>query len=108
MKKKITAKLELLSRERSAFDIGRCPSRAIQQNFVFITHAHLDHIGGLPMYVASRSLYNLKPPTVFVPPCIKEDVVKLFDIHRTMGNVELNLDLVALDVDVFLRDNMCT
>lgn len=29
---------------KSAFDIGRCPSRAVQQNFVFITHAHLDHI----------------------------------------------------------------
>lgn len=29
---------------KCAFDIGRCPSRAIQQNFLFITHAHLDHI----------------------------------------------------------------
>lgn len=29
---------------KSAFDIGRCPSRAIQQNCLFITHAHLDHI----------------------------------------------------------------
>ena len=29
---------------KCAFDIGRCPSRAIQQSFVFITHAHLDHI----------------------------------------------------------------
>lgn len=50
------------------------------------------------MYIASRGLYNLKPPTVFVPPCIKDDVEKLLDVHRTMGQVELNVDLVALDV----------
>lgn len=27
-----------------AFDIGRCPARAVHQDFLFITHAHLDHI----------------------------------------------------------------
>lgn len=50
------------------------------------------------MYVASRGLYSLSPPTVFVPPCIKEDVEKLLEIHRSMGQVELEVDLVALDV----------
>jgi len=27
-----------------AFDIGRCPPRAVSQNFLLISHAHMDHI----------------------------------------------------------------
>lgn len=50
------------------------------------------------MYIATRGLYNLKPPTIFVPPRIKDDVGKLIDIHRSMSQVELNVDLVALEV----------
>jgi ribonuclease Z len=50
-----------------AFDIGRCPQHAIWQDFLFISHAHLDHIGGLPMYVATRGLFRMRPPTIFVP-----------------------------------------
>lgn len=29
---------------RLAFDIGRCPHRAISQDFLFISHSHMDHI----------------------------------------------------------------
>lgn len=50
------------------------------------------------MYVASRGLYNLEPPKIFVSPSIKEDVEKLLEIHRTMGQVELNVELIPLDV----------
>lgn len=50
------------------------------------------------MYIGSRGLYNLKPPTVFVPPCIKDDVEKLLDVHKKLGQVELNVELVALDI----------
>jgi ribonuclease Z len=81
-----------------AFDIGRCPQRAVSQDFLFISHAHLDHIGGLPMYVATRGLYRLRPPTIFVPKYLRELVEQLFDVHRAMDQSELKHTLIPLDV----------
>ncbi|KAK2399694.1 tRNase Z TRZ1 [Trifolium repens] len=81
-----------------AFDIGRCPPRAVSQDFLLISHAHMDHIGGLPMYVATRGLYRMKPPTIIVPISVKEDVEKLFEIHRKMDHSELKHNLIGLDV----------
>ncbi|KAK4735308.1 hypothetical protein R3W88_009569 [Solanum pinnatisectum] len=48
----------------------------------------MDHIGGLPMYVATRSLYRMRPPTI----------IKLFEAHRAMDHSELNHTLIRLDV----------
>ena len=41
------------------FDTGRCPQRAVYQRHVFISHSHMDHIGGLPFHVATRYMKTL-------------------------------------------------
>jgi ribonuclease Z len=47
-----------------AFDIGRCPQCAVSQEFLFVSYGHLDHIGGLPMYVASGGSSGcVRPPS---------------------------------------------
>ena len=50
------------------------------------------------MYVATRGLFSMKPPTIFVPKEIKREVEKLFDVHRVMDQSELKHNLVGLDV----------
>ena len=36
------------------FDTGRCPQRSVFQRHVLISHAHLDHIGGLAHHICTR------------------------------------------------------
>lgn len=50
------------------------------------------------MYVASRGLFSLKPPTVVVPSSVKEDVERLFEVHRKMDGSELKVNLIGMDV----------
>lgn len=50
------------------------------------------------MYVATRGLYSMKPPTIFVPRSIKEHVEKLFEVHRAMDQSELKHNLIGLNV----------
>ncbi|TVU33023.1 hypothetical protein EJB05_24802 [Eragrostis curvula] len=81
-----------------AFDIGRCLPFAVSQEFLFLSHAHADHVGCLPLYVAMRSRRNMSPPTVFVPASLADLVRKLFDVHRAMDQSEFPHKLVPLDV----------
>lgn len=50
------------------------------------------------MYVATRGLYRMAPPTIIVPTVIKECVEKLFEAHRAMDHSELKHNLIGLNV----------
>ncbi|RLN07096.1 nuclear ribonuclease Z-like [Panicum miliaceum] len=81
-----------------AFDIGRCPPPAVSRDLLFISHAHTDHIGGLPLHVATRGRRGMRLPTVFVPACLAGLVRRLFEVHRAMDRSDLDHKLVLLEV----------
>lgn len=49
------------------FDLGRCPMNFIGISNVFISHFHLDHYFGLPIYISQRWLSGIPPGNIYVP-----------------------------------------
>jgi len=63
------------------FDFGAQPWSFMGTGTWFMTHAHLDHVAALPVYVARRRMMKMEPPTIYMPEvCIDpvEKILKLF------------------------------
>ncbi len=66
------------------FDLGAHPWDFMGTPNWFISHAHLDHIAALPIYVARRRMMKMEPPNVYVPAECLEDVKKLLLIMQRL------------------------
>lgn len=78
------------------FDIGRCPPFAVSRSTVLVTHAHMDHAGGLAYHCAMRDLLRLPPPTYVVPRENYADFQALFEVWRRLDRSTLPHTLVPL------------
>ena len=77
-----------------AFDIGRCPPSAVKRRRILLTHAHMDHAGGLAYHAATRDLYKVKPPTWYVPHENAADILALLDVWRRLDGSDLPVTVV--------------
>lgn len=78
------------------FDIGRCPSTAVRRERICVTHAHMDHAGGLAYHAATRDLLGMKPPTYYVPRENHADFLALFDVWRRLDRSDLPAEFVPV------------
>lgn len=78
------------------FDIGRCPPFAVKRSAILLTHAHMDHAGGLAYHCAMRDLLRLAPPTYVVPRENLEAFEDLFAVWRRLDRSGLPHTLVPL------------
>src|SRR5437763_14982112 len=78
------------------FDLGAQPWDFMGTPNWFVSHAHLDHLTALPVYVARRRMMKMDPPRVFVPAESLEDVKRLMLVWQRLDRGRQVCDLVGL------------
>jgi ribonuclease Z len=72
------------------FDLGASPWDFMGTPTMLVTHAHLDHIAALPVYVARRRMMKMEPPTIYVPMEALEDVKRLMLVMQRLDRGRQN------------------
>ena len=75
------------------FDLGAHPWDFMGTGTWFISHAHLDHLAALPVYVARRRMMKMEPPVVYVPVEVLDDVKKMLLIFQRLDRGRQTADV---------------
>ncbi|MFC1746572.1 MBL fold metallo-hydrolase [Candidatus Riflebacteria bacterium] len=80
-----------------SFDVGKCPKNVILCENILLTHLHMDHCAGLPYYISTRGLYNLKPGRIFVLKSEAKKIEKLMHTWEEMEQCRYRYELVPIE-----------
>lgn len=78
------------------FDLGAHPWDFMGTATWFVSHAHLDHIAALPVYVARRRMMKMEPPTIYLPEDAVEPVERLLKVMRRLDRGRLPCTLAPI------------
>lgn len=84
------------------FDLGGSPWSFMGTQTFFVSHAHLDHLAAMPVYVARRRMMKMDPPTVYLPEQVVENVEKMLRAWQRLDRGRMICDIIPVkDGDVF-------
>ena len=81
---------------KAVLDIGRCPPSAVARQHVFITHGHIDHVGGICYHCATRGMTGLEPPVYLVGHENVKAINALFNAYRRLDRSRMEHTLVPI------------
>jgi ribonuclease Z len=87
------------------FDIGNLPVDHAHHENLLLTHGHLDHSAGIPYYISQRSLRKLKPPNIYVPQELYEDLQNILKIYQKIEGFDYLYNLVPVKINEFIQIN---
>lgn len=79
------------------FDIGGSPWSFMGTPNIFISHAHLDHLAALPVFVARRRMMKMEPPTIYVPAQVRDAVDKMLKCWQRLDRGRMLCQLIGVE-----------
>ncbi|MBM3999386.1 MAG: metal-dependent hydrolase [Planctomycetes bacterium] len=79
------------------FDLGCQPWDFMGTGTWFVSHAHLDHIAALPVYVARRRMMKMDPPVIYLPMHAVDPVHRLLRVVTRLDRGRAPCDLIGLN-----------
>jgi ribonuclease Z len=78
------------------FDLGAQPWSFMGTATWFVSHTHLDHVAGLPVYVARRRMMKMEPPLIYLPEHAVEPVHRLLRSFSRLDRGRLPCELIGV------------
>jgi ribonuclease Z len=78
------------------FDFGAQPWAFMGTPTWFMSHAHLDHVAALPVYVARRRMMKMEPPTIYMPESNVETVDKILKLFTKLDRGRMPCQLIGV------------
>ncbi|MCA9134228.1 MAG: metal-dependent hydrolase [Planctomycetales bacterium] len=82
---------------RLGFDLGAQPWDFMGTATWAISHGHLDHIAGLPVYIARRRMMKMEAPTIYLPSHIVPGVEAMLRTVSRLDRGRLPCNLVPVE-----------
>ncbi|MEZ6046703.1 MAG: MBL fold metallo-hydrolase [Planctomycetaceae bacterium] len=79
------------------FDMGGSPWSFMGTQTFFITHAHLDHMAALPVYVARRRMMKMDPPIVYLPADVLDPVNRMLKSWQRLDRGRMVCELIGVN-----------
>lgn len=78
------------------FDLGGSPWSFMGTPTIFVTHAHLDHLAAIPVYVARRRMMKMEPPTIYLPAEAVENVERVLHVWQRLDRGRMVCNLIGV------------
>lgn len=77
------------------FDLGAQPWSFMGTPTWFVSHAHMDHLIALPVYVARRRMMKMSPPVIYMPESTIEPMRRILRLFSRVDRGRLPCELIA-------------